>query len=90
MIYALPNEQILFTIPVKPDTSIEEAIVISKILDKYPQLKLEDLKVGVFSQVAKLSDKLRHMDRIEIYLPLLADPKELRKRKAARQKKENK
>ena len=87
LIYALPEEQTLLTISVKKGTTIEEAIYQSGILEKYPEISLGDSKVGIFSKVTPLSEKLRDGDRIEIYRPLIADPKEMRRKKALSKKK---
>ena len=86
LIYPLPEEQILFTIRVANGTTIEQAIKSSGILTKYPQIDLNLNKVGIFSKVSPLNTELREGDRIEIYRPLIADPKEARKKKAAEQK----
>jgi len=86
LIYALPDEQELITMQVEDGTSIEDAIHASGILEKYPQIDLAKNKVGIFSKVSKMDTPLREGDRIEIYRPLIADPKEVRKRKAAEQK----
>jgi len=90
LIYALPDEQDLITIEVKQGTNVEQAIKQSGLLERYPQIDLKVNKVGIFSKVAKLDAELREGDRIEIYRPLIADPKEVRKRKAAMQKESKK
>ncbi len=82
LIYALPDEQKLYLIEVDSNTTVGEAIEISGILDDYPTIDLQKNKVGIFSKVCKLSDGLNDLDRIEIYRPLLADPKEARKKRA--------
>lgn len=86
IIYALPDEQKLITLEVEQGCTIESAIQQSGILSQYPEIELTQQKVGIFSKVSKLDQKLREGDRIEIYRPLIADPKEVRKRKAAEQK----
>lgn len=86
LIYALPDEQTLLTIEVKEGTTIEEAIHQSGILQKYPEISLSETKVGIFSKVTPLTEKLRDRDRIEIYRPLIADPKEMRRKKAQSKK----
>jgi hypothetical protein len=55
----------------------------SGILQRYAHLDLEQLEVGVYGKLAKLDDSLRAKDRIEIYRPLIADPKAVRKQRAA-------
>ena len=83
VIYALPTEQHLITVKVPNDTEIRDAILQSKILEEYPDLQLDKLDVGIFGKKARLNQKVRERDRIEIYRPLIADPKEVRKRRAA-------
>ena len=83
--YALPDEQKIIVLKVHPETSIYEAIVQSKIHDFFPQINVETDPVGVFGKAIKdpKSTLIRDGDRVEIYRPLLADPKEVRARKAA-------
>ncbi len=82
LIYALPQEQALITVKVAPGTQVEEAIRASGILERYPEIDLTTTKVGIFSKVTKLNEVLRDGDHIEIYRPLIADPKEMRRKKA--------
>lgn len=88
VIYALPKEQILYTLDVEQGTTVEQAIKLSGILDKYPEIDLTKNKVGIFGKATKSDEALRDKDRIEIYRPLIADPKESRRKRA--QKKEAK
>lgn len=83
--YALPDEQKIIALNVHPETSVYEAIIQSKIHDFFPQINVETDPVGVFGKAVKdpKSTEVREGDRIEIYRPLLADPKEIRARKAA-------
>ena len=85
--YALPQEQIILTLEVAKDTTIEEGIYHSHIMQKYPEIDLKKQKVGIFGKVKKLTEILHTGDRIEIYRPLIADPKEARKKRAAQGKK---
>lgn len=82
VIYALPHEQKLYQLKVTKNTTVEQAIELSGILKDYPVINLQEASVGIFSKVCKLSDNLHDLDRIEIYRPLLADPKEARKKRA--------
>jgi hypothetical protein len=61
----------------------EEAIIASGIMAKFPEIDLNINKVGIFGKLTKLDTKLRHLDRVEIYRALIADPKEVRKQRAA-------
>ncbi|STO58280.1 RnfH family protein [Grimontia hollisae] len=90
VMYALPHEQRVFKAIVTPDTPVEEIIRHSGILDAYPEIDLKKNKVGVFSRLVKLDATVHDGDRIEIYRPLVADPKEIRRRRAERMKAEGK
>ncbi len=81
--YALPNEQIIMPIKVNTETTAEQAIMASGIIKKYPEIDLNMNKIGIFGKLVKLDTELRHLDRVEIYRPLIADPKEVRKQRAA-------
>ncbi len=81
--YALPDSQMIVPVKIHADTTIEEAIAHSGILETFPEIDLKKNKVGVFGKLAKLSATLRPGDRIEIYRPLIADPKEIRRQRAA-------
>lgn len=80
--YALPGEQILKPLQVAPDTTAEQAIRQSGVLEKHPEIDLAKNKIGIFGKLAKLDTVLRDKDRVEIYRPLIADPKEVRKKRA--------
>ncbi len=81
--YALPHQQLIIPIKVASDTTAKEAILSSGILNKFPEIDLDKNDIGIFSIRKSLDTKLRHMDRVEIYRPLLIDPKEKRKQRAA-------
>lgn len=81
--YARPNEQLIVPIKVAEGITAEQAIKSSGILDKFPEIDLAVNKVGIFGKLTKLETPLRHLDRVEIYRPLIADPKEVRKQRAA-------
>lgn len=81
--YALPNEQLIIPIKVQENTTAQEAIIASGIIAKFPEIDLNINKIGIFGKLTKLETKLRHLDRVEIYRALIADPKEVRKQRAA-------
>jgi putative ubiquitin-RnfH superfamily antitoxin RatB of RatAB toxin-antitoxin module len=81
--YALPEEQIILTLNAEPGITARQAIERSGILERFPQIDLASSKVGVFGKLAKLDVVLNAGDRVEIYRPLIADPKEARKKRAA-------
>ncbi|MTC61157.1 RnfH family protein [Providencia rustigianii] len=88
--YALPEKQFLLSVTVPEDTTIEDAIIASGILALRSDIDLKKNKVGIYSRPAKLGDKVQEGDRIEIYRPLIADPKELRRKRAEKSKENNK
>ena len=82
VVYGLPNKQVLLSLKVPAGTNIEAAIKQSGIVKHFPEIIPSEAVVGIFSKPSKLSDILRSGDRIEIYRPLIADPKEMRKLRA--------
>ena len=84
--YALSDKQSLISLEVEEGTTIKEAIEASGLLDTYDQIDLTRDKVGIFSKFATLDTVLREKDRVEIYRPLIADPKQVRKERAAKGK----
>jgi len=84
--YALPEKQSIISLEVEEGTTIKEAIEASGILDTYDQIDLTRDKIGIFSKFATFETVLREKDRIEIYRPLIADPKKVRKERAAKGK----
>lgn len=81
--YALPDRYYLKSFKVDEGTMIQTAILQSGILQQFTEIDLRENKVGIYSRPAKLNDQLKDGDRIEIYRPLLADPKEIRRKRAA-------
>ncbi|MES2500592.1 MAG: RnfH family protein [Pseudomonadota bacterium] len=84
--YALPDKQLIILVKVPQNSSTEAAIHASGILQKFPEIDLTVNKVGIFGKISKLDKNLRHLDRIEIYRPLIADPKAARRQRAAAEK----
>lgn len=85
--YARPEKQYIIPLLVSADTRVEQAIELSGILESCQDIDLNVNRVGIFSRMVKLTDTVTEGDRIEIYRPLLADPKEIRRRRAERSKK---
>lgn len=81
--YATPAKQVIFTIEVDEGTTVEDAIKLSGVLTEFPEIDLSVNKVGIFSKTTKLDTELEHKDRVEIYRKLIADPKAVRKQRAA-------
>ena len=85
--FARPDEQLIVEVEVPAEVTVEEVIKQSGILEKFPEIDLAVNKVGVFGKLTKLGNTLRPGDRIEIYRKLIADPKEVRRKRAADGKK---
>ncbi len=85
--YARLDTQIIVPLEVSPGTAVEEAIRHSGVLESFPEIDLAANKVGVFGKLVKLDTPLRAGDRIEIYRALIADPKEVRRKRAAEEDK---
>ncbi|HRD50588.1 MAG: RnfH family protein [Candidatus Competibacter sp.] len=81
--YARPDEQVVIPVEVAAGATLEQAILQSRIQERFPDIDLNTAKVGVFGKLGKLSAAVRAGDRVEIYRPLLADPKAVRKKRAA-------
>ena len=81
--YALPDQQVILELDVPVGTTVEQAIKESAVLGAYPEINLEKNKVGIFGKLTKLITELKPGDRVEIYRPLIADPKEVRRQREA-------
>jgi len=84
--YALPHEQLILQIEVEEGATVAQAIAASDLLQRFPAIDLATAKLGVFSKQVLLTHVLRHGDRIEIYRPLIIDPKEARLARAKKKK----
>jgi len=81
--YALKDKQALLSLEMNEGATVKDAIDASGIIYSYPQINLTTDKVGIFGKLTKLDTVLREKDRVEIYRPLIADPKQVRKERAA-------
>lgn len=88
VVYGTPIRQEIISCLVDPNTTLEQAILASGIVEEFPEIDLTVNNVGIWNRAAKLTDIVKDLDRIEIYRPLLADPKEVRKRRAEKAKEE--
>lgn len=88
--YALPNKQQIIVLEVVDGTTVYDAAQQSGITKQFPEIDLETVKMGVFGKAVTKpkQERLYAGDRIEIYRPLIADPKEVRKQRAAKVKAE--
>lgn len=84
--YALPDKQLIIPLEGSEGITLREAIERSGISGHYPEIDLEKAKVGIFGKLAKLDTRLKPDDRVEIYRPLIADPKEMRRKRAEKGK----
>lgn len=84
--YARPERQEIIALQVPPGTTVAGAIEASGIRERFPEIDLARQPVGVFGRHAELATVLQDDDRVEIYRPLLADPKAQRRERARRQR----
>jgi putative ubiquitin-RnfH superfamily antitoxin RatB of RatAB toxin-antitoxin module len=84
VVYALPDKQYLRAVTLEEGATVEQAIKASGLLSLRKDIDLNSNKVGIYSRPVKLGDAVQDGDRIEIYRPLIADPKELRRQRAER------
>ncbi|WP_417596300.1 RnfH family protein [Oceanospirillum sp.] len=89
VVYALPNEQKIIELYVPEGTTVLQAAERSGLSQHYPEIDLATVSLGIFSKLVKAPKEqvLRENDRVEIYRPLIADPKKVRANRAAKQKK---
>ena len=85
VVAALPERQVLLRFPVAPGSTVADAIAEarSQLTLKLPDFEIDLERVGVFGQRCALDHTLEAGDRVELYRPLTADPKEIRRQLAA-------
>lgn len=84
--YAEPERQLILGLALQPGMTVRQAIERSGILAHFPDIDLDACKVGIFAKATTLEAEVQPGDRVEIYRPLIADPKEARKRRTAKHK----
>lgn len=82
--YATPEKQVLIRVEAPPGCTVAEAIELSGVRTVFPGIEINPSALGIFSRKVPPDHPLREGDRVEIYRPLLADPKEMRKQRAMR------
>jgi len=87
VVYALPEKQYLQKVSLAEGATVEQAIAASGIMKLRPEIDLASNKVGIWSRAVKLQDEVHNGDRVEIYRPLIADPKALRRQRAEKAEK---
>jgi putative ubiquitin-RnfH superfamily antitoxin RatB of RatAB toxin-antitoxin module len=81
VVYALPGEQVLLSLEVTPGTTVREAIELSGIRNRCTAIDLAKDKVGIFGRQVSPGTVLRNGDRVEIYRPLIVNPKDARRQR---------
>ena len=81
--YAMADKQDVVRVKLAVGANLEQALTASGLLAKYPEIDVKKNKFGIWNKLSKLDAALRDKDRVEIYRPLIADPKEVRKQRAA-------
>jgi uncharacterized protein len=81
--YARADRQFVVAVELDAGATLADAVNASGLLERCPEINLETNRVGVFGKLAKLDRVLRDGDRVEIYRPLIGDPKEIRRQLAA-------
>ncbi len=82
--YARPGQQAIIQVSLPKGATLEEAIQASGVLEQFSEIELDKNKVGIFGKLTQRDQPLRPGDRVEIYRPLLADPKQARRERAAK------
>ncbi len=82
VVYALPHEQALIKLKLPQGATVADAVQASGIAGKHPEVDVARNKLGIYGKLAKSDTVLRDRDRVEIYRPLIADPKEVRRKRA--------
>jgi putative ubiquitin-RnfH superfamily antitoxin RatB of RatAB toxin-antitoxin module len=84
VVYALPEAATEIEVMLPPGSTVGEALECSRIAARHPEVDFATCAVGIFGKRAARDRVLVHGDRVEVYRPLLADPKELRRKRARR------
>jgi putative ubiquitin-RnfH superfamily antitoxin RatB of RatAB toxin-antitoxin module len=83
VIYSLPEKSEIVPLDLPEGSTVMQALEASGLLVKHPEIDVKKNKFGIYAKLAKVDAVLRERDRVEIYRPLIADPKEVRKQRAA-------
>lgn len=81
--YAKPERQEVVSLKLPAGSTIKQAIEASGLMARYPEIDLAKAKVGIYGKLSRMDTVVRDRDRVELYRPLIADPKEVRKQRAA-------
>lgn len=88
VIYALADRQKVVSIKVATGTTFIEAVQQSHMVDFFPEIDMDTVKLGSYSRAVKHGDVIEPGMRVEIYRPLIADPKDVRRKRAEKAKQE--
>lgn len=80
--YATPEKQLIIPLNVVAGTSAADAVARSGIQEQFTEIDIAASKIGIFGKMVKPDTELKEGDRVEIYRPLIADPKEVRRQRA--------
>ena len=86
VVYATPARQVIKTLALPAGSNVEAAIRASGLLEEFPEIDLGVNRAGVFGEIVSLDESLEGGERVEIYRPLIADPKEVRRQRAKTKK----
>ena len=81
--YAMPEEQLILKVELAAGSTLSQAVEQSGVVERFPEIDLATMKVGIFGKLKKADQVLQPGDRVEIYRRLIADPKQVRKERAA-------
>ena len=84
--FATPNKQLVIEVTLTAGDLVEQVIERSGILNKFPEIDLSIMKLGMFGKLCKLDKRVERGDRIEIYRPLLQNPMDARRSRAIKTK----
>lgn len=84
--YARPDAQVILPVQLPRGATVSDALKASRITERFPEINLDQAKVGIFGKLTRMDTELHPKDRVEIYRPLIADPKEVRRQRAAQGK----
>ena len=88
VVFALPDKATCLSVEVPQGSTAEQVVIQSGIVDKCPEIDVNKLTLGIWNRTCKLNAEVHEGDRIEIYRPLIADPKDARRRRAEKAKEE--
>jgi putative ubiquitin-RnfH superfamily antitoxin RatB of RatAB toxin-antitoxin module len=86
LVYCSPTRQHVFTLHLPAGSTVRDAISSSRLLVECPELAMSTMQVGIHARIVGLDSVLREADRVEVYRPLVADPKQARRRRASAQR----